>query len=173
MNNKQTLLQPKLSTHFWWYLLGVLSIPLLGAGFIIIYIKSKELRSTAYKISDRYIEVVTPNITEKTDLANITRADVNQRWIDKRFSMGTIHLHTKSKTTELKGINNPHRIAEIILRAAEAERIRINEMQKTRPERKEPASAGSIDRLDYLTGLWQQGLITNEEFETERKNLGV
>jgi hypothetical protein len=173
MSEKQTLLQPEKVTYFWWFLLGVLLIPVFGAGFVIIYLKLKERNATVYKVSDRFIEVVTPEFNEKTDLANIREADVNQRWIEKRFSTGTIYLRTKSKTTELKGIKHPRRIAGIILQAAEAERIRLSEMQKTKSVRKEPASAGSIDRLETLTGLWQQGLITNEEFKAERKNLGV
>ncbi len=173
MSNKQTLLQPEKSTYFWWYLLGVLLIPVLGLGLFIIYFKLRELNATNYKITNHTIEVNTPDFTEKTDLANIVHAEIAQRWIDKKFSIGTIRLQTKSKTTELKGIKNPHRISNIILQAAKAERLRLREMKKTKPEKKETANAGSIDRLETLTGLWQQGLITNEEFKAERKNLGV
>lgn len=173
MSEKQILLQPEKSTHFWWYILGILLTPLLGLGLFIIYFKVKELNSTVYTVTNHFIEANTPGFTEKTDLVNIESADIDQRWIDKQFSIGNIRLHTKSKKVELKGIKNPERISDIILQAAEAERFRLREMQKTKPERKEPASAGTIDRLETLTGLWQQGLITNEEFEAERKNLGV
>lgn len=173
MSEKQTLLQPEKSMHFWWYLLGVLLTPLLGAGLIIIYVKIKELNSTEYKITNSAIEIVTPGFSEKTDLANITDAEVSQRWIDKQFQIGTIHLQTKLKTTDLKGIKNPDRIANIIIQAAKAERLRLRELQKSKPKRKQPADAGLIDRLETLTGLWQQGLITNEEFKAEKKSMGL
>ncbi|HMB41897.1 MAG TPA: PH domain-containing protein [Balneolaceae bacterium] len=173
MSDKLTLLHPAKATYFWWYLLGIVLVPFLGLGLILLYVKHKELRSTVYKISDHEIEAITPVYSEKTDLASITDASVSQRWIDKQFSIGTIQLQTHSKTTELRGIKNPQQIADIILQAAEAERLLIREKQKTKAAKEEPEAAGSIDRLEYLTGLWQQGLITNEEFKRERKNMGV
>jgi len=173
MSDRETLLHPAKATYFWWYLLGVILVPLLGAGLILIYVKYKELSSINYKIKDYEIEVISPDYNEKTDLSSIKDASVKQRWIDKQFSIGTVQLHTHSKTTELQGIRNPRQIADIILQAAEAERMRIQDRKKTKPVQKESEAAGTIDRLEYLTGLWQQGLITNEEFKAERKNMGI
>lgn len=173
MSSRNTLLHPEKSTYFWWYVLGAILTPFLGIGIILIYTKYKELSTITYKISDREIEAVTPKYSEKTDLANIKNAEVSQSWIDKRFSIGTIQLKTQSKTTELTGIRNPHQIAEMFLQAAEAERQRIQKAKKTNQPDKEPQTAGSIDRLEYLTGLWQQGLMTNEEFKAEKKRMGI
>lgn len=173
MNSKKIHLQPSKTFYFWWFFLGILLIPFLGLGLILIYAKNKELNSTIYEITDHEIKITTPAYSEKTDLLSITDAFVNQRWIDERFSIGTIQLHTQSKTAELRGIRNPKQIADIILQAAEAERQRVRSKKTAKPVQKEPKAAGAIDRLEYLTGLWQQGLITNEEFKAERKNLGV
>lgn len=173
MSTKETHLHPAKTTHFWWFLSGIILTPIFGLGLILIYIKYREINSITYKITDREIEVYTPEFNEKTDLKNISDATVKQRWIDKQFSIGTIFLNTQSKKTELRGIKNPKKIADIILQAAEAERLRIREREQTKPVREESKPAGTIDRLEYLTGLWQQGLITNDEFEAERKNLGL
>lgn len=173
MNDRKILLQPSKATYFWWFTLGVFLIPVLGLGLILIYLKYKELNTTVYTITDYFIETKTPDFSEKTDLSNIIKAPISQSWIEKKFSIGTIQLQTRSKKTELKGIKNPGQVADSILQAAEAERLRIQEKQKRKPERKDIEMAGSIDRLETLTGLWQQGLITNEEFKAERKNLGV
>jgi len=173
MSEKKSLLRPSYATYFWWYFLGIILVPFLGLGLILIYLKYNELRSTVYKIKDHEIEAVTPGYTEKTDLTNITAATVSQRWIDKQFSIGSILLQTQSKTTKLWGIKNPQQIADIILQAAEAERVRIRSKQKSKTAKRDPEIAGVVDRLEYLTGLWQQGLITNEEFKKERKKMGV
>lgn len=173
MSSRKTLLHPEKSTHFWWYVLGVALTPFVGIGLIIIYLKYKELSSTTYKITDREIESVSPGYSEKTDLASIKDASVSQSWTNRRFSIGTIQLKTESKTTELRGIRNPRQIADMFLQAAEAERQRIRESQQTRPVHREHETAGSLDRLEYLTGLWQQGLITNDEFKTEKKRMGI
>jgi hypothetical protein len=67
------------------------------------------------------------------------------------------------------GLENPAELSGMILKAAKAERKRL-EQQKIQQNKQPEFSPGSIERLNYLTGLWQQGLITDEEFEKERKH---
>jgi hypothetical protein len=57
----------------------------------------------------------------------------------------------------------------MILKAAEAERYRVEQQAKNKREQPQ-TSPGSLDKLDYLTGLWQQGLLSNEDFKREKKH---
>ena len=44
-------------------------------------------------------------------------------------------------------------------------------MQEKKTERPEPEhEPGSMDRMDYLTGLWQQGLISDRDFDKEKRH---
>lgn len=170
MSEKKSIeLNPDKKHHFWWYLLGVLLTPLLGIGIYLIYKKMSGLSAIRYKITNHSISAVDSRFSEKIDLVKIRNIDINQRWIDKKFDLGTLLIRTETKTFRMIGMKTPTRLADMILNAAEAERLRLKELnKKTRPE--QVPQPGRIDRMDYLTGLWQQGLITDEEFKNERKH---
>lgn len=169
MTDKKITLQPHKAFHFWWYLTGIVLIPFFGLGIYIIYKKFTELRNTIFEIRDQSIKVVTPDYSENMDITGIHSADVTNRWIDERFSIGTLLLKSDKRKLELFGVENPRKLADIILQAAEAERKRLEEIKifKSKPETQQP---DNLEKLDYLTGLWQQGLLSDEDFKKEKKH---
>lgn len=168
MAEKMIELQPKKSHNFWWYVIGVLLIPLL-VGFYLLYQKIRELSDTHYKITDKSITSVTTTYTETVDIANINDVKINQRWIDKQFGIGSLQLITNTRKVELLGLKNPKNLADMILKAAEAERYRMEQQAKKEREKNKPSHT-NLDKLDYLTGLWQQGLISNDDYIQEKKH---
>lgn len=168
MPEKMIKLNPNKSYHFWWYVIGIVLIPIL-IGFYILYLKFNELSNTHYKITDQSITSVNSDYTETVDIANINEVKIKQRWIDKQFGIGSLQLITNTRKVDLLGLENPQNLADMILKAAEAERYRME--QQVKKERKETdITPGSLDKLDYLTGLWQQGLISNDDFIREKKH---
>lgn len=103
------------------------------------------------------------------DLAEILEIKVHQSWIDKKLKSGKLILITEHKTVDLVGIQNPYSLADMIMQAAEAEKVRLRKQKEIQmpPSDKAPVS---LDRLDYLTGLWQQGLISDEDFKKEKRH---
>lgn len=168
MAEKKIELQPTKSYHFWWYVIGVLLIPIL-VGFYILYKKLNELAQTHYKITDQSITSVNSEYTETVDIANINEVKIQQRWIDKQFGIGSLQLITNTRKVDLVGLENPQNLADLILKAAEAERYRM-EQQVTKERVETHSTPGSLDKLDYLTGLWQQGLISNDDYMREKKH---
>src|SRR6056297_631300 len=129
MKEKKIELQPKKSHNFWWYVVGVLLIPLL-AGIYLLYKKVKELSEIHYKITDKTITSVSSSYTESVDIANINDVKIDQRWIDKQFGIGNLQLITNTRNVDLIGLENPKNIADLIMKAAEAERYKIEQQQK-------------------------------------------
>lgn len=168
MAEKMIELQPEKSYNFWWYVIGVLLTPVL-VGFYILFKKFSELSNTHYKITDQTITSVNPNYTESVDIANINEVKMQQRWVDKQFGIGSLQLITNTRKVDLVGLENPKNLSDMILKAAEAERYRIKQ-QANKERQKSEVSSGNLDKLDYLTGLWQQGLITNDEYLQEKKH---
>jgi len=169
MPEKTIQLKPSHTTFFWWYCLGVLLVPVIGIGLIVIYIGFKKQAKTTYIIGNQSIIKSDHSYREAVDLVNITDIKVQQRWIDKKFNNGTLILITETKSIDLIGIHNPSNLSELILKAAEAERTRINNREKI-PKPSTNTPPVSLDRLDYLTGLWQQGLLSDEDFKKEKKH---
>lgn len=171
MSEKKSItLTPSHKSLFWWYVLGILLTPLFGVGFYLIWRLYTNHNSISYIITDQTITSSDSRIEQNIDLLTIKSVSVYQKWIGKKFEVGTLTIHTETATMDLIGIEKPHRLAEMIKAAAEAERKRIEAIQKKKPEKPEPSKPGRDDRMDYLTGLWQQGLISNEDFEKERKH---
>lgn len=168
MAEKKIELQPKKSHHFWWFVIGILLAPIL-VGLYILYKKFSELSNTHYKITDQTITSVNPNYTETVDIANINNIKIQQRWIDKKFGIGSLQLITNTRRMDLIGLENPKNMSDMILKAAEAERYRIKQQAKKEREKTE-SSQTNLDKLDYLTGLWQQGLISNDDYMREKKH---
>lgn len=169
MSVKKIQLKPKSAHYFWWILTGVLLIPMFGLGIYIIYRQLQKQSSISYIITDDTITAIANGYTKSLELIQLTDIQVSQRWIDKRFNTGTIHLQSEAVSIEMIGIENPEKISEIISMAAESARLRLekrsnqkNEMIDTPP--------GSLDKLDYLTGLWQQGLLSDHDYKEEKKH---
>lgn len=156
-------LTPSWKAFFWSYLLGILLIPVL-IGIIILWKTSKKLSGKSYQITNRKITVIDGNYSQNIDLKNIRQAVAG----DLRFGVGNVTLKTQGREIELIGLENPEMIANSIEKAVEAELRRLEAQKQTKP-RETKYDPGSMDRLDYLTGLWQQGLVSDEDFENERK----
>lgn len=168
MAEKMIELQPEKSYNFWWYVIGILLTPIL-VGFYILYKRFSKLSNIHYKITDQTITSVNPNYTETVDISNINEVKIQQRWIDKQFGIGSLQLITNTRKVELLGLKNPKNLADMILKAAEAERYRIEQKAKKEREQNNPSHT-NLDKLDYLTGLWQQGLISNDDYMQEKKH---
>lgn len=168
MNENKIDLEPKKSHNFWWYVIGILLAPTL-VGFYILYKKTSELSNIHYQITDQTITSVNPNYTETVDIANINDIKIQERWIDKQFGIGSLQLITNTRKVDLIGLENPKNLSNMILKAAEAERYRIEQQAKKERERNKPSHT-NLDKLDYLTGLWQQGLISNDDYMREKKH---
>jgi hypothetical protein len=168
-NSEKTItLRPSVKSKLPGIALGVILIPVL-IGVFILYKYYREYHTTAYIIGEKSITARTARMEERVDLENIQRTTVEQGWLGSRLAFGTVKLHTNSRIVSLTGLENPQQISEMILAAAENERRKQAEMNRSKP--REPRHpAGTADRLDYLTGLWQQGLLSNEDYEREKKH---
>ena len=169
--SKSIELKPDWKRSFWGYLLGIILIPVFGIGLAVLWVVHTKRVSTVYTVTDRHIEYVDKNISQKIDLANVSTLDVEQNWLDKKFNLGDLKLSSTDRSITLRGQENPQKLSEMIETAIRAERKRIEDLNKKDTKPKEPESnPGTLDKLDYLTGLWHQGLLSDEDYEKERKH---
>jgi len=166
---KQIILKPSHKSILWSYILAILLIPVLGIGIYLLYRFYKAHQSISYIITDHRITLKDSSATENIDLASIIETEVVKGRKDKITGTGNVVIKTKARTAMLIGQNEPEQLAELIRRAAEAERRRLEE----KPAKKvsEPSgNPGTLHKRDYLTGLWQQGLLSDEDFQKEMKH---
>ena len=164
-NQKSITLTPSWKAFFWHYFLGLILIPAL-VGIYLIWKTRKTQKSISYTITDRKINVVDSHISQNIDLEDIRQAVAG----DKTFGVGSVILKTSGREIELIGLKNPEAISQSIEIAVEAELKRLAAEKEAKPRDPE-YEPGSMDRLEYLTGLWQQGLMTDEDFKAEKEKL--
>lgn len=169
--SKSIELKPNWKRWFWGYLFGVVLIPAFGLGIAILWFVHTRRSNVSYTVTDRQIEYRDRKISKKIDLLNVKTLDVEQNWLDKKFGIGDLTLSTETRKITLKGQPNPEKLSDMISAAIRAERKRIEELNRVDEAPKvEPPTPGTLDKIDYLTGLWQQGLLSNEDYKKEKKH---
>lgn len=169
--SKSIELKPDWKRWFWGYFFGIILIPFLGIGIAVLWIVHSRRQHINYIVTDRQIEEQTKKLSQKIDLANVKTLDVEQNWFDKKFGIGDIKLSTETRSITLLGQPKPDKLSDMISSAIKAERKRIEDLNQVRKmPKEEPPSPGTLDKLDYLTGLWQQGLLSDEDYQKEKKH---
>lgn len=163
-----TVLKTNWKFYFIPYLLSVLATPLFGVGLLTLFWVYKKQHSVVYQVSDHQISSVDRKYKRNIDLGNIEKIRLEQNWIHKKFGVGTLILETSASSMKLKGLKGPNRLQQILEQAIANEKTRL-QTQKEQTNHPQDTNPGGMENMNYLTGLWQQGLISEEDFEQERK----
>lgn len=164
---KSIVLNPSRKNYFWGYLFGVLMIPLL-IGVVVIWFINRKRNSIQYQITDTSISKITKEDKTQLELVNILKTSVSQTGLQKLLGIGNVKLKANVSALILEGIENPEGFLEKIDTAIAYQKEKLKASEKIKP-RKPTHDPGTLEKLDYLTGLWQQGLISDEDYDQERK----
>lgn len=167
--SKHIILTPSWKHFFWGYLLSVLTIPIFGLGLIGLYFVRKKHTNIVYRISDTQISSVDSRYQRNIDLVNIEEVNVRQNGLQKTLGIGTLVLYTSAAEMEIVGMQHPVDLKGTIEKAVAYHKEQAKKKNfRQRPDPK--YKPGAMEKMDYLTGLWQQGLLSNEDYENEKKN---
>lgn len=168
-SNPSYSLTPSWKHFFFGYMLSILTIPLFGAGLVAFFLIRKKHRQIRYRITNQGITRTDEKYEHNIDLTDIERIELRKTQLQEWLKIGTLILHTSAFHMKLEGIEEPEQLSKLLEQAIETERKRLQARHKTNP-REPQYQPGSIDKMEYLTGLWQQGLLSDEDYEKERKH---
>lgn len=166
---KTISLEPSWKNHIIGYAVSILLIPVFGIGFIGLYWVRKRQTRVSYLASDTKITSRDSKYQRNVDLVNIENVHIQQSWIQRKMDVGDIQLSTSALSITLFGMEHPHNLKILLEKAIAAEKQRHQQKEQTKVREPE-YEPGTMDRMDYLTGLWQQGLVSDEDYEKERKH---
>jgi ABC-type nickel/cobalt efflux system permease component RcnA len=157
------------SAQLYHYILGILLIPLLGIGVWLIWRTYRRQMAHCYELNDEQIIDYGDRLTRKIDLENIESINLMTGKQSRLFDAGSIIILTPASELEIEWIPEPEKVLKDIQEriAARLEALKPRRNSSSVQDNYDP---GSLDRMDYLTGLWQQGLIDDEEYNKERKH---
>lgn len=167
-NQKSITLTPSWKQYFVPYLLSVLTIP-VGIGLIALYFVRRKHLSLHYRVTDTQISSIDPKYQRNIDLVNIETLSVRQSRIQEKLGIGTLRLRTSASEMDVTGMENPGRLKAMIGEAVAHQKMQAKQ-QNFRRYPDPDFKPGSMERMDYLTGLWQQGLLSDEDYEKEKKH---
>ena len=168
-SEKIITLRPSWKNHLLAYTLSVLLIPLFGIGLLGLYWVYKRQKEHKYTFSDTQISSRDNKYQRNIDLVNIESVSVQQSWLQKKVSVGDIKLETTATSMTLRGIADPFALKDTLQKAISVQKERQKEKENTKTQQPD-RDPGTMERMDYLTGLWQQGLVSDEDFEKEKKH---
>lgn len=147
-------------------ILSILLIPFWGFGLVPLLYFLVKIKLQRYRLSADGIEFRNTFLPFNT----IKTVKVTDYRVLRSGNIGSILITSESITLVLKGIVNPSAIQVFI-------ENRIQELKHDEFMRKQLESnpttqaAGTVERLNELVGLWQQGLLTDEQFHEEKKKM--
>lgn len=166
---KKIEFQPSWKNHILGYTISILLIPLLGIGFFCLYFVYRRHKKYSYTFTDTQISSRDEKYQRNIDLLNFEQVEVEQSWLQRKMDVGNLVLYTTATSMTLRGMQNPGNLKEVLQKAIAAEKKRHQKKEKTKPKQPDH-KPGSMDKMEYLTGLWQQGLVSDEDFEKEKKH---
>lgn len=162
-------LQPDWKQWFWHWMAGVVLTPLFGVGLILLWRQYRVFRELSVEVTDHEIRISDQKGSTRIPIQSIRETTVHQSWLNRRFNIGRVRLEADNGNFTLEGMNRPKRLATMILNASEQERARLAKMEEEIAKKPAPPPL-QTDRINDLTGMWQQGLLSDEDFQREKKH---
>jgi hypothetical protein len=167
MTTKHLILATDWRFYFWQILIGTLTAPLILGVFVLIWVGIRLNRDT-YIIHDNRITIKSTGVDVFVDA--ITQVRLVNPIRRLRKTLYDIKLVTNSnQVLILSGIQDAHTIKESLELLISIKK-QLVETSSLRESHQIIANPGSLERLNDLTGMLQEGLISYEDYLQERKN---
>jgi len=172
-NQKESItLYPDWRVYLLQFIAGALLVPALGAGIWIIFHYRKRWKRMRYRITNTEVIIEQDGMADEILLSDIDSCETGSSWLLEKFNLGTIRIHHSNGITEMKALPDAEPVAMLIERAAVSERERLKmriEVEQSKPEH----PSGTLDKKNELVGLWQQGLLDEDDYHREMKKFGA
>ncbi|TNE69954.1 hypothetical protein EP331_13555 [bacterium] len=165
---KSKLIKPHLIVEWKLILTGILLLP-VGFGVILLVIAYQKWKSCYWELFDSHIIIHTESDSYEFSLTDIVEAEATIYNSLLIKGLSSVKLKTSKASFILHAVSG----SEIYVSAINEIIAHIHqEKQKEIPVREaeyDDLAIGGLDRYNDLVGLWQAGLITDEDFQSEQK----
>jgi hypothetical protein len=150
--------------HVWGWIV-------FGSSLLFLWFFYRRLRQEDYLLGDHSIQVETAKNDQTIALHDIVSVNVINVWWLSMFNLGDIELKTNTVLVRLRGLKDPAGVGAIIQLAVDAAIEKRNRQKVSFQPSVQIHPAGTLEQLNDVVGLWQQGIIDDQTFEAEQKRL--
>lgn len=140
--------------------------PLFGYGFIKLKELNQRVAKGVYKVFNDRIEHADTTIL----IRNLVSVNRWQSKKQKVFGLSNLTISTDNASLTMIGIENGEFLEDVLIAAIQQEK----ERQKLRSKAKGDYGQfkpGGLEEMNNLVGMWQQGLISDEDYDREKAKL--
>lgn len=166
MIEKHIVYKPDWRIYRFQFILSLILIPLI-IGIPLFALYYFKMQRISYRISDTKIEI------RDTDIISIHFKEIREfelRVLPKFLKMNTgdIIIKTSSTTYVLRSLTSYENLYDAL--SYQLELIKnINDDKILRERIQIKADPGTLERLNDLLGMWQQGIISDTDYWAERR----
>ncbi len=133
----------------------------------LVYLENRRIKRSAFHISDHSIQIQTPKVDATVSLVTINAVASKPHWRLPFTGYGKVIVTANGREHVMDGIKDASSVADVIRQAVEDAISRQN--RRNRPAFFQPPThaAGTLELMNDLVGLWQQGMISDEEYQKE------
>lgn len=160
-------LSPNWKYNLLAYIVSIVLLPVFGIGIIVFWYYWRRISHKEYQISDESVTSIENGVKKTIAISDIEKLSITQTWSEEKGHLGTLHISGQDKNLTLIGIEEAEDIKEaleIALAKIEQRRAMMEKAQGHHSDIK----IGGLEQMNQLVGLWQQGLISDEDFEKEK-----
>lgn len=165
MSDKQLILKTNWRYYYKQVIWGVLLTPFLIGFFILLYVYFRIQKQIYVIYDDRILDQQSGKSIPIDSISEVKK--LNQINFSK-FTLHDLKLISDADTITLFGIENAAHIKESIDQLI-AFKNELKESEKMRKAVQVKQDPGSLERLNDLAGLLQEGLISYDDYLQERK----
>lgn len=166
---KSTSLTSSPLHYIWWYLSGVLTLPVLGLGALLLYRIERSRRGHIIELHEQHLSIRENGQSRTIALDTIRSVRLKPSpFPGSWYGVGSLVLDAGAGEAVLKGIRGADRIKD----ALEAAIASLQDVQTSQQDTEAvpTTTPGGDDRMNELTLMWQQGLISEEDFQREQRH---
>lgn len=141
---------------------GLLTLPLFGLGLIPLLYVFFQLNHARFEITP--YDVI--HGKQSIPLTAVNSVQITDFRVLRSGNIATITVKSDKRTITLKGIRGATKAQHIIEVAIEALK-KENQPEKS-TESMQSTAPGQLEQLNDLVGLWQQGLLSDDQFHEEK-----
>jgi len=160
-------LKPEWKYNLLPYIFSIILLPVFGLGIIVYWYYKKRIDRKEYQISNDKVTEIDNGDIQSIAIMEIEALSVTRTWSEQKGSLGTLHISGAGKYIALLGIDRVEDIQDALEMAIANEKLRQSQEDNSKSDYPD-VKVGGLEQMNNLVGLWQQGLISNEDFEKEK-----
>lgn len=159
--------RPEWNYNLLAYIVSVLLMP-IGIGLFFFFYYKSRLDHIRYVITNDTIHAYKKKHETSIQIRHVEKMYITTNWSETMADLGTLVIEGEQKKIKMIGIRAPKEIQHAIEMARNMFEKTDQIFEKERTWHTD-VEVGGLESMDNLVGLWQQGLISNEDFQRERQ----